>query len=336
MNTSTSARPTIRTVAEACGVSISTVSRALNGGTSNDELVQRVRRVAHELGYVPSSLARSFKNQQLNQVLFAVEDIGNAAYVTMMKAAESVLKEAGLRILVHSTAADTGTELDLVHSLQQRFVDGLIISPLRVTDNLLESLESASCPIVTIGNLPHRAESIDNVRVDSAKGAEIAVDHLFASGCSRVGLINGPIDTTPGEARHRGYHMALQKAGITADESLIVVANGFGFENGLAVAHKLQNLEFDGLLAATDALAVSAIHSLNSRGISVPEDVRVVGMDDAQMARSSLPPLTSVNLGAQKRGELAAQILVDRLKTPDLPTRVESVTPYLTVRNSTT
>lgn len=336
MGTSTSARPTIKTVADACGVSISTVSRALNGGTSNDELVQRVRRVAHELGYVPSSLARSFRNQQLNQVLFAVEDIGNAAYVAMMRAAESVLRAAGLRLLIHSTAADTSNELELVHSLQQRFVDGLIISPLRVTDNLLQGLESSSCPVVTIGNIPQPAGSVDNVRVDSGRGAEMAVEHLLGKGCSRVALLNGPLDTNPGAARHRGYQSALKRKGIPADESLVIVADGFGFENGLAAAEKLQHLQFDGLLGATDALAVAAIHNLRSRGIRVPEDVRVAGMDDAQMARTSLPPLTSVNLGAHKRGELAAQILIDRLNTPSLPARVESVSPYLTVRSSTT
>lgn len=325
---------TIRTVAEECGVSISTVSRALNGQTSNASLVERVTQTAQRLGYVPNSLARSFKHQRVDQVLFAVEDIGNAAYVAMVRAIEPILRHAGLRLLLHSTNADVEQELKLIASLRDRFVSGLIISPLRVTDEIVEALHDAETPIVAIGNIPGDEPVVDNVRVDSGRGAQLAIEHLVSRGSRRIALLNGPVDTTPGRARLRGYRESIEAAGLTYEPDLVVTAEGFGFEDGLAAAPNIDFDHVDGLLAASDALAVSALHAMDAADVSVGKDVRVVGMDDAEMARASIPPLTSVNLGAHIRGEHAARMLVDRLARPDSPRQRVSVDPVLTVRES--
>src|SRR5918996_5326264 len=119
------ATPTIRTVARAAGVSIASVSRVLNGLTTNPDTIARVRQAVQDVGYVPNSAAKSLKTSQTGQVAFAMENIGNAAYLAMVQAIQPALRDAGYRLLLHSTDADVHDEIEVLRSLGQRYVDGL-------------------------------------------------------------------------------------------------------------------------------------------------------------------------------------------------------------------
>jgi LacI family transcriptional regulator len=297
-------------------------------------MVERVKAVALTLGYAPNALAQSFKHQHLDQIAFAVEDIGNPAYLAMVRAIEPVLQQAGIRLLLHSTGASVHAEIELLRSLSRRYVDGLILSPIRVTDELVHELASASTPVVVVGTIPGESP-VDNVRVDSKAGAALAVHHLAAQGCRRIGFLNGPVDTTPGNSRLAGYQAGLEEAGLVFDQSLLETSASFHFDEGLIAAKSLlDHQKVDGILGANDALAVSAIHQLGTRGLTAGRDVRVVGMDDGELASISLPRLTSVNLGAAQRGTIAAQLLLDRLRGEAGPPRLREVVPFLTVRES--
>lgn len=326
-------RPTVHTVAAEAGVSIASASRVLNGLGGSSETVRRVREAAAAVGYVPNAIARSLQAQRTDLVALAVEDIGNPVYVAMMRAIEEVVTESGRQLLVHATGGRVADETSLLQRLANRYVDGMIISPIRVTDAHLAHLADAPVPVVVVGQLPDQVP-VDNVQADSRTGVRLAVDHLVAAGRRRIGFLNGPLDTVPGAARDAGFRDALAAHGLPVDEGLIEVGD-FHYVPGCAAAERLfGRAQPDAVVCANDVIAAGALHTLLARGVRVPGDVALVGMDDTELARMSFPQLSSVSLGSGDRGRRAAELLLERIAEPDLPARREQVAPRLVVRAS--
>lgn len=327
-------RPTIHEVAKVAGVSISSVSRALNGNTSNSEMVRRVNAAVEAVGYVPSVVAQSLKTRHTGQIAFAMEDIGNAAYLAMVREIQPALRDEGYRLLLHSTGADVEDELGVLESLNQNYVDGLVLCPLRVTERHVEALRETAVPVVVIGLLPDDVP-VDNVRADSRVGARLAVEHLYQAGARRIAFIDGPADTVPGHARYEGYRRGLEACCLPLDDDLVEFAD-FQFEPGRQAARTLlARADPDAVLGANDLIAMGAMHALRELGRKVPGDVRVIGMDDTTLAATSFPPMSSVSLGSADRGRIAAQLLLRRLSGDDAPPERVTVPPSLTIREST-
>lgn len=327
--------PTIHDVAREAGVSIASVSRALSGKTKNATTIDAVRKAAASVGYHPNAVGQSLQRQRTNQIAFAVSDIANGAYIEMIRSAGAVLEEADYGLSLRSTKGDPVTEADLVANLAGRFADGMILAPLRVRQILIDALGRTQTPVVCIATLPPDAP-VDSVRTDSRAGARMAVEHLIAKGCSRIAYLGGPADTGPGRSRLLGYHDALTAAGIEPDERLVEISTSFTFDGGrFATESLLARTTFDGLLAANDHLAVGAVHASFARGILVPSDLQIIGMDDSEIAGTFLPGLTSVNLRARDRGREAAELLLARLREPDRPIESTLLQPWLSVRGST-
>ncbi|MDI5961715.1 LacI family DNA-binding transcriptional regulator [Streptomyces sp. SL13] len=327
--------PTIETIARHAGVSTASVSRVLRGLGGRPDTVARVRAAATELGYVPNAMARSLRGGQSRQVTFAMPDIGNPVYIAMVRRIQQVVRAAGYRLLLHSTGADPAEELAALRALADRHSDGLILCPIRVTPAHLEELARSAAPVVVIGSVPEEVP-VDSVRADSVTGAELAVRHLVAAGRRRIGLLNGPADTVPGAARHRGYERGLEVCGLPHDPALTSFGR-FDAVSGEAAARDLlaRVPGVDALFCANDLIAVGALRALRGTGRDVPADVAVVGVDNTDLAEACWPPLTSVDLGSQERGRLAAELLIARLDASGRPpvSRL-AVQPRLVVRGS--
>ncbi|MGH3359358.1 MAG: LacI family DNA-binding transcriptional regulator [Nocardioidaceae bacterium] len=334
MSQGTSTVPTIHTVAQAAGVSIASVSRVLNGLTTNEDTIRRVREAVEQVGYFPNSAAKSLKTSQTGQLAFAMENIGNAAYLAMVQEIQPVLRAAGYRLLLHSTDADVSDEIEVLRSLGQRYVDGMILCPLRVTDRLVEELERAQAPVVVIGQLPQNCP-VDNVRVDSRPGVAAAIGHLVEGGHRRIALVGGPVDTVPGSVRYAGYRDGLASAGLTEEPGLVEFTD-FTVDGGAHAAARLLRADEppDAFFAANDLMALGVLQAVREAGLDVPRDVAVVGMDDTALATTAWPPLSSVSLGAKERGRLAAELLLKRLGDPSRSPQWVSVEPELVVRSS--
>ena len=325
----TSSRATLIQVAQRAGVSLASTSRALHGTGASPAMVERVRAAATELGYSPDAIGRSLRLKKTFQVAFAVADIGNPVYVEMMTAIHEVLAPHGYRVVVMTTGDTTRSTVELVRSLSSGFVDAMILSPLRTDDELVEEIREAPVPVVVIGRtLADRG--IDSVSTDSAGGIGEAVRHLLGLGRRRIAFLNGPLDTTPGEARQRGFD---------AERVEVAPALDFTVAAGLATTRALldatDDARPDAIVAANDLLAIGAIRAVRERGLSVPEDVAVTGMDDTEIGRVFQPSLTSVSLGSTERGRVAAQLVVDLVDGDAEPGRHTAVGPRLVVREST-
>ncbi|MEU8222511.1 LacI family DNA-binding transcriptional regulator [Kribbella sp. NPDC048915] len=326
-------RPTIAGVARAAGVSVASVSRVLNGLPATEEMVERVQRAVEQLGYVPDARARSLKVGRTFQLTLAVADVGNPVYVTMMRAVEEVVSAAGYRLVVTATGPDVVDEVALVRGMARGYADGLLISPLRVDEDLVKSIRECEVPVVVAGNVPAKA-GVDTVRANSPKGMLLAVDHLAYCGRTRIAFVNGPADTVPGAARAKGFGDALKTHGLEA--VAVTEAADFTFAAGRAAAPELvKQAGFDAVICANDLLAVGLMHELAAAGLDVPGDVAVVGMDDSELAEQSFPPLTSVNLGSAERGRRAAELLLARIDDNDRTPRRIVVQPSLSIRRST-
>ena len=333
----TSTRATLIQVAERAGVSLASTSRALHGSGASPAMVERVRAAAAELGYSADAIGRSLRMKKTFQVAFAVADIGNPVYVEMMRAIHAVLEPHGYRVVVMSTGDTATSTTELVRSLNSGYVDGMIVSPLRTDDRLIAEIQQAPVPVVVIGRaLDDRG--ISSVSTDSAGGIGEAVRHLHAIGRRRLGFLNGPLDTTPGAARQRGFDAVTRE--ITFDRADQEIAADFTVTAGLEAARLLlaraPQGRLDALVAANDLLAIGAIRAVRELGLSVPEDVAVTGMDDTEIGRVFQPSLTSVSLGSTERGRAAAEIMLQLADDPDRAAQQVAVGPELVVRESST
>lgn len=329
-----SRRPTVTEVAQRAGVSIASVSRVLNGKGARPETERAVRDAAAALGYLPDATGRSLKLGRSLQVAFAVDDIANPVYTEMMRGVEEGLVGAGHRLLVSSTGHNLADLLSVVSSLSRGYADGLVISPLRRSDELVQALVGAPVPVVVIGD-PGPKAAIDSVRTDSGRGVRLAYEHLVDGGRSRIAFVNGPVDTAPGRTRDHGFRAA--SAG-RSDAGPVLEAGSFTVEAGTRAWAELAALppgaRPDAVVAANDLLAFGVLRGAVSSGLRVPDDLAVVGIDDTAYARIYNPSLTSVSLGAVRRGTLAARLLLDRMSDPSRPPRTLRVPPRLVVRES--
>lgn len=330
--------PRIEEVAKRAGVSTATVSRVLNRtGPCSQESIDKVQKAVRELGYVPNQVAKSLKVKRTQQIAFAMSDIGNPIYVAMARAIQAEAKAQGHSVVLLSTDARTADEVEVIRSLGRRHVDGLILCPIRITPEHVNALKRAAAPVVVIGSLPPEVP-VDNVRVDSAKGAHMALDHLIGQGYSRIAFINGPSDTVPGGSRLRGYQEALLNHGLTFDPAL-VVSGDFCMNGGYHAASQILALSPrpEAVFCANDLMALGAMRRFREAGLKLPQEMALVGMDDIDQAVVTTPTLTSVSLMASERGRIAAEMLLERLSgaagAEAEPRRI-TLMPRLVVRES--
>lgn len=333
-------RPTLHQVAAAAGVSLASASRALSGGTASPRTVAKVRDAARELGYVPHSTARALRTGARRRVTFAVDDIGNPNYVAMLRSIEEVMGQEGPTVAVASTGGLERTA-ELVRR-EALAADGMILSPLRVNTKLLRAIDESPIPIVVIGSLGDDPPT-DVVRVDSAHGIGMAVEHVVGRGRRNIVFLNGPVDTNPGSARENGFFRAVRELGLDENRCGQVFAEDFTVAAGCDTASRLFSRwsaserwsRPDAIVAANDLLAIGAMNAAFEAGLQVPRDLVVTGVDDTELAAAYNPSLTSVSLFAAERGRVAARLLLERFEDPGRAVETVCVTPNLVIRRST-
>jgi len=326
--------PTLTTVARLANVSVASASRVINGIKTNPETLERVTAAAEAVGYVPNAAARSLRSRHTGQIAFAMPDVANPVYTTMVGSIQQVVRASGSRLILHSTDRDVGDELGFLADLKQRYVDGLILCSLDFTEAHAEAVASAPVPVAVIGR-PTKGAKVDTVRPNSRAGAAEAVRHLHAHGRRRIAFVNGPEQTAPGSARKLGYFDALRSCGLDRDDDLVEVADDFMLEPGREAAERLlARTRPDAIFCANDLIALGALAALRAAGLDVPRDVAVVGMDNTNLSAVTWPPLTTVDLGSAERARIAAELLLLRIDHPNRRLRDVGVEPRLVVRES--
>jgi LacI family transcriptional regulator len=326
-------QPTIGQVAAIAGVSASSASRALNHNAGRPETVRRVVAAAESLGYRPNSAARALRLRRTEQIALAVPDITNPAYSTLMRAIEDVLGKEHYRLVIY-TADRAEQSVEVVRMLAYNHVDGLIIVPIRMTEELAREIRAAALPVVVVGTVSDDL-GVDHVRTDSRHGARLAVEHLLDGGRRRIAFVGAASDTNPGRLRLQGYRETLRAARVALDPAL-VVAGTFDTDSGVrAVAALIERgVTFDAMFGANDLVALGAMHELRRRGVNVPDDVAVVGMDNSELGALYNPSLTSVSMSSDIRGQMAAGLMLRRLRESESSPQRLTIEPNLVIRES--
>lgn len=308
--------PTLEEVAALAGVSRATVSRVVNEHpTVRPEAAERVRIAIEKLGYVPNRAARSLASNRTGAIALVMPEtaarvFGDPFFPSIIQGVSSGLDATDytLTMLIASEANAAKTRRFLLGGN----VDGVIIVSHHLGDRTYRTL-GLEIPVV-FGGLPlgdlHGASVVD---VDNLQGGRMAVDHLIERGCRSIAIINGPQDMRAGVDRRLGWQDALLAASLPPGPE---ASGDFTTASGVTATEALldSKIAFDGLFVANDLMAMGALQVLRERGLSVPEDVAVVGFDDSFFSSTIDPPLTTIRQPMVAMGEALAHKLVTRIE----------------------
>lgn len=326
---------TIGAVAKQAGVSIASVSRVINGTAARAETERRVRAAILDLGYQPNSAARALKVRQSEQICLSFDDLSNPAYVLMTRGVGQALSSSKYRLILSSAFSSVEEIVKHLETMGRGFADGLIISPIYADARITTLISQLKIPVVLVGTMPVGLD-VDNVYVDSAVGVDMAIDHLVATGRSRIAFMNGPIVTNPGRRRKAAFEKSIKKHNLALSDSTIIQADAFSTQAGLEAIANVKNLKkFDAIVCANDQLAAGVMKFCVENDMNIPSDIALIGIDNIELASLLRPTLTSVDLRAEERGEIAANLMLDRLANPDRPSKQIAVQPRLVIRQST-
>lgn len=324
---------TLQMVAQAAGVSPSTVSRILNGTAAvADDKRQAVEEAIARLGFVPNPVARGLAGGRTLSVGVVTQAIDSPFYGVALRGIEDTLDKAGYSPLFVSGHWNAVEEARCIDMLRARRVDGIIVLDGRLADSALRACARALPLVVTGRKL--KAANLFAMQFNNFEGARLATEHLLALGHQRIAFIAGDAGHPDALERERGYRAALEAAGRPFDPALMVPGL-FHEEGGLAAIERLLEARqrFTAIFAANDQMAVGACLTLHRQGMRVPQDMSVVGFDDLLASRHTLPPLTTVHQPAYEMGQLAAQAMLQMLQG-ERPSVVVPA-PRLVVREST-
>lgn len=308
-------QPTIKDVAREAGVSKATVSKYLNGAPYvAEETRQRIAKAVERLQFQPNSVAQGLSRRRSNTIGVVLANVANPFYAELFRGIEETTSAQGYTLLLASTDGEPKKERAIVQAMRQRQVDGIIFASVRLADREVAKLARDGAHVVLASrHLPDAG--VDYVVIDSVHGARLAVEHLIGHGHERIGYIGGPQSIVQFQERRRGYEQALNEAGVPVDPALCVETERLRIEDGAGAARRLMDSSEPptAIFAATDNLAFGVLRACLDLGLSVPEQLALIGFDNVAFGEISLCPLTSVDGRGLEIGLRAARLLIDRL-----------------------
>jgi LacI family transcriptional regulator len=337
-------RVTIRELARVSGVSVGTVSRALNGYADvRPETRERIMRLARELDYTPAAAARSLVTQRSHVIGVFLEtgeghpDIQHPFFHEVVGGLKQRVGAAGFDLLLF--ASERPGNGYGPHSYLKRArhhaVDGVALMGLTADDPEVRRLVRAELACVGI-DMEVDGPRAEIVMSDNVAGARTAVEHLHQLGHRRIATITGMLESRPGSDRLRGYRAAVQAAGLAYRDEYVAYGD-FYVESGRAGAARLLSLPEPptAIFAAADMMAIGAVSAAAELGLRVPQDVSIVGFDDIQLAPHLNPPLTTLRQDKFGLGVAAGEALIARINDEDARPPARTLPVELVVRGST-
>lgn len=316
---------TIKDIARQCGCAVSTVSRAINNHPDvNPVTKQRIMAVIKATGYVPNDSARYLKKTDTNEIALLVKGLTNPFFSHMIREMEQAVEDRGYETLLRHVGTDED-EVTIAQALiRQRRLKGIVFLGGWFTHDP-ERLAQIEVPIIfsTIGNLEDRPEArlnSANVAVDDVDSSCKAIEHLTAHGHRHIAMIGeGLYQPSVGQLRLRGYRQGLREAGIRFRKDYVYEANEgdehYSMANGYKGAQALLQAhpEITAIFCVSDVLALGVIRGLKDIGLSVPEDVSVIGFDGIEQGIYSIPSLTTIRQPLEDMSRETIQLLFDMI-----------------------
>lgn len=306
---------TLKDVAAAAKVSRSTAARALNHyGYVGGETAQRIIKAADSLGYRANRVAAALRQGQLPLVAFLPGDIQNPFFARIAHDLELELRKHGHSLLIANSEEDPDQEKKALDSLRSLRIRGFILAPASATDSQhIQQIADEGTPIVLLDRVARKVRC-DSVLVDNAGGAREAVDYMIANGHRRIGLLCDDSSIFTSRERLAGYRQALRAHSIPLDKALVAVSRST-VEHAIEATIRLfrKRAPPTALFTVDSLMTKGALLGLRSMGLSIPQDVSLIGFDDFDLATFTDPQITVVAQPIADIGPLAATMLLERL-----------------------
>ena len=327
---------TIHDVAKEAGVSITTVSHVINKTRFvSDELVTRVNSAIRKLHYQPSNLARGLRTKSSGAIGIVIPDSTNPFFAEVVRGIEDHCYKKGYSAFLCNSDSDVEKEYCYLQILREKSVDGIVLVSSGDNKDSHELLGKSNIPYVIIDReVPFLYA--DSVLIDNYRGGYQATSHLISLGHKSIGCITGPSQVTPSWQRREGYTRALQDHGLPVEEALIIQGD---FRSGSGGDGLHQFLEMKSpptaIFACNDIMAIGAMAAARKLGISVPDQMSIIGFDDIALAALVVPQLTTISQPKKLLGKTGAELLLRRVKKEQADKEVIVLQPELIIRNST-
>ncbi|UJF18595.1 substrate-binding domain-containing protein [Vibrio sp. SS-MA-C1-2] len=327
---------TIKDVAKMANVSTTTVSHVINKTRFvAEETQKRVLKAVDELNYAPSAVARSLKCNTTRTIGMLVTESTNSFFAEVIAGVERYCYKNGYTLILCNTENSIEKQRDYLRMLTEKRVDGLIVMCSELDSHLLTMLDRHEhLPMVVMDwgpESPHTDKIIDNTE----HGSYLAIQHLIDMGHQKIGCITGQMDKLTCKERMNGFYKAMSEADITINDSWLIEADFLCDAASQAVDKLLEQTERPtAIFAFNDVMALAIISRLNQKGISVPEDISIIGYDNIDLSAYFSPPLTTVHQPKRRLGKTAVELLFQRMKDKDHESRVFTMEPELVARQS--
>lgn len=316
---------TIKDIAKEAGVSITTVSKVLNGNDFDisKQTKERVLKIISDRHYIPSSSARSLVTKRTNTIGLVIPDITNSYFAEIAMGIEDSARRLGYFVIFCNTSDNPELELNYLRLLLEQSVDGFIIVPTTDSkyadfDMILRSKKPAVFLDRVFDELDKILETTTSQRqgivvLDNVHGGYIATRHLIENDHRRIGCITGPLKNKSAQERLAGYCKALKEADIPFEQDLVVEGN-YRHNSGEQAALQLLKKEVTAIFIQNDLMAVSAYTAIEQCGYKVGTDISIVGYDDTEYCNWVTPKLSSVEQPSIQMGIQATKMLVSLIK----------------------
>ncbi|WP_083841418.1 LacI family DNA-binding transcriptional regulator [Bradyrhizobium sp. STM 3843] len=331
-------RPTIKDIAERCGVHPSTVSRALSPAMKHlvaDDVARRIHAAANALGYRLNTAAQGLRTGRSGLIGVLAPDIADPGFPPILSGIAEQLNASGYATIVVDIGTD-GSQQEFVDRLIARGVDGLVLGTVGLRDAIVKHCLDAALPVVLVNRVDAGAR-LPSAASDDETGMRLAVEHLVGLGHRRIAHIAGPSSVSTGAQRRAGFEAAAKDAGLPSPGIMIETAETYTREAGRRAALQLLDRKTrpTAIVAANDLLALGVYDALAARGLECPRDISVVGHNDMPFVDMVAPPLTTVRIAQREMGEAAAKLLLARIADPAAKRAHIVLPPSLIVRGST-
>jgi len=326
---------TIKDVAALAGISYTTVSHVVNNTRPVSKDVRiKVEEAIKTLDYVPSAVARSLKAKTTATIGLLVPNSLNPYFAELARGIEDYCERNGYCVILCNSDDNPQKQRSYLRVLLEKRIDGLIVASAGGDSSLAQGLAGVRTPMVIVDRGLEGVDA-DLVRIDHEYGAYLATRHLLELGHRDIATISGPATTSVAQMRLSGFFRALKDAGVEVPRERMLESDFTSTGGYNAAAILLAQNPPSAIFAANDMIGIGVLRAAAERNIRVPTQLSVIGFDDIQMSRYVYPALTTVGQSILQLGEMAAEVLLRRIATPDLATEQRIVTPSIVVREST-
>ncbi|PKM58610.1 MAG: LacI family transcriptional regulator [Firmicutes bacterium HGW-Firmicutes-3] len=303
---------TIKDIAKRAGISITTVSRALNNYDDvNEATRERIFNIAKEIGYIPNRAAQSLvmkKSNRLGIILTELERNGGKDNIVyrLLSGMYSYAETVNYEVALYTSSSAHQREKSFVQFCNEHNIGGAVVAGIRTDDPYVKELLNSELPCVLI-DLEKEGRNISSVSIDNKQAAKEATIYLIDHNHKHIGMINGRKAAAVSIERYKGYKEALDDKGIVLPENYVVYAD-FMEDMAYDMAKELlgRHPEITALFCASDLMALSAMKAIKDMNLSIPEDISIIGFDNIPLSEYSTPALTTVNQDFYLMGEAAA------------------------------